>query len=159
MFLLDALKRSVLRPRSLMLTVLMLGAAVLIWRQAREQKDATAGAVEAWLQAGARDASAPRDGPFVLGNSDPFAAEAFASWVRTSVPPEVASEAVIQVTPLGQRFFSDDGSATHRAQLTLQGHTATLEIRWEASKGTGALVGVRTDASAGDAPARGAPAP
>lgn len=121
----------------------MLVAALLIWRQSKDQKAAEQATVEAWVQEGVRRAESEREGPFLFGTTEPVAAEVFAAWVRGATPASVAADATIVVTPLGQSFFGSDGTATHHVDLTLQGQRASLEIRWNASAKTGAVIGVQ----------------
>ncbi len=125
-----------LRPRALIFSVLIFGAGYVIFAQAREQKVAAQSAVAAWLQDGVRRAEERRDGPFLLGGTEPLAAEAFAGWVRDAVPANIATDAVIEVTPMGQSFFGgDDRGITHQAVLTLRKARATIGIRWQQGPG------------------------
>jgi hypothetical protein len=52
--------------------------------------------------------------------------EAFAGWVRDAVPANIATDAAVEVTPMGQSFFGgDDRGITHQAVLTLRKARAT----------------------------------
>jgi hypothetical protein len=134
-----------LRPRALIFSVLIFGAGYVIFAQARQQKVDAQAAVAAWLQDAVRRAEERRDGPFLLGSTEPLAAEAFAGWVRDAVPANIATDAMIMVTPTGQSFFGgDDRGITHQAVITLRKARATMGIRWQQGPGKpageGALV-------------------
>ena len=84
----------------------------------------------------ARRAEERRDGPFLLGTTEPLAAEAFAGWVRDSVPANIATDATVEVTATGQSFLGgDDRGITHEAVVTLRKARATLGIRWQQGPG------------------------
>lgn len=130
------LLQRLLRPRALIFSVLIFGAGYVIFAQARQQKVDAQAAVAAWLQDAVRRAEERRDGPFLLGTTEPLAAEAFAGWVRDSVPANIATDATVEVTATGQSFLGGhDRGITHEAVVTLRKARATLGIRWQQGPG------------------------
>lgn len=122
--------RRILRPRGLVLTVLLVVVAALLWRGANAQHEEDRALVAGWLQEAVREAQERRDAASAMGATEAVLAGAFAHWVRESVPPGTARDARITVEPLGSGpFGSRDGDATHRAEVVLPRGTATVEVR------------------------------
>jgi len=140
--------RRILRPRGLVLTVLLVVVAALLWRGAKAQRAADASAAAAWLLEGVRAAQEDRDATPSLGATEPVVASAFATWVRSALPPGEAGDARIDVTVLGSGpFGGGDGDATHRAVLRLRGARAEADLLWSAS--APAVVAFRSAGSPG----------
>ena len=138
----DSALRRFLRPRGLLLTAMIVVAAALIWRGAKAQREADASAVAGWMLEAVRAAQEDSPAAPPLGASEPVVAAAFASWVRSSLPPGVAGDARVTVVPLGGGpFGAGDGDATHRASLELRGNRAEAEVRW--SPGSPAVTAFR----------------
>lgn len=121
------------RPRSLILTALIILGAWVIARQSREQAAAGQGAVTAWVQSAVRAAAADRSGPAGLGDDVPAVlADAFSEWVWSAQPAGIASDADVTVTSLRQELFGRGGAeATHHADISLRGKRAALTIVWD----------------------------
>jgi hypothetical protein len=130
-----ALRWPRVRARGLVLTALLVVVAALLWRGAREQREADAGAVEEWIRESARAVQEDRGTVPAMGGTEPVVASAFAAWVRGAVPPGRASDPHLEVEPLGSGpFGSGDGGATHRVLVRLGAQEAVIEVR--ASRGS-----------------------
>lgn len=125
--------RRILRPRGLVLTVLLVVVAALLWRGAKARREADASAAAAWILEGVRAAQEDRGTVPPLGSTEPVVASALAGWVRSAMPPGEAGDAGVEVTVLGEGpFGGGDGGSTHRAALELRGRRAEADLRWSA---------------------------
>lgn len=129
-----------LRLRGLFLTAMIAVVAVLVWRGARMQREASSAAVAAWLRDLVLACQDDRDAPLAAGDTEPVVASALAGWVRASLPAGIASEAAVTVTPVaGGVFGGEAGEATHRAAIRLRGASAEADVRWTEHAGRGAV--------------------
>ena len=126
------------RPRTLVLSALMLVAAWLIWRQSREQATAGRQAVAQWVEDAVHSAAATRDAPLALGGTEPVVADALAAWVRSAQPANVLGDPTIEVAVIPKDMFGgSSGAATHRVTVQLRGQQATLLVEWDGTRARG----------------------
>lgn len=128
------------RPRTLVLTALILVAAWMVWKQSREQAIAGTQHVSAWLQEAVREAADQRDVPPRMGETHDLVREALAEWVRAAVPEHVAPNVRVDTASLRDDTWALHPEATHRALVTLQGKQLAVFVVWDGT--TARAVGV-----------------
>lgn len=125
-----------LRPRGLILTVMIVLVGAMIWRNQRGQREADAALAAAWVRSTVVAAQADRGGAFVLAGTEPLVAGVLAAWVRSVVPEGRAVEPRVTAVPVGGGpFGAGDGEATHRATVDLLGSRGEADVHWAGGRG------------------------
>jgi hypothetical protein len=125
-----------LRPRGLILTVMIVAVGAMIWRSQRVQREADAARAADWVRSTVVAAQADRGGAFVLAGTEPLVAGVLAAWVRSVVPEGRAVEPRVTAVPVGGGpFGAGDGEATHRATVDLLGSRGEADVHWAGGRG------------------------
>jgi hypothetical protein len=125
-----------LRPRGLILTVMIVAVGAMIWRSQRVQREADAARAADWVRSTVVAAQADRGGAFVLAGTEPLVAGVLAAWVRSVVPEGRAVEPRVTAVPVGGGpFGAGDGEATHRATVELLGSRGEADVHWAGGRG------------------------
>jgi len=131
-----------LRPRGLILTVMIVAVGAMIWRNQRVQRESDAVRAADRVRSTVVAAQADRGNAFEVAGTEPVVAGVVASWVRAVVPEGRAVEPRVDVVPVGGGpFGAGDGEATHRATIELLGARGEADVHW--AEGRRAIVAWR----------------
>ena len=125
------LVRRWLRPRGLILTVMIVAVGAMIWRNQRGQREADAALAADWVRSTLVAAQADRGGAFAVPGPEPWGAGVRGAWVRSVVAAGGAAAPRVTAVPVGGGpFGAGDGEATHRVTVELLGSRGEADVHW-----------------------------